>query len=379
MLTQIALRSIVNKSKESMLYILAMSSLVMVIVTPLAIANSYSTQLSMIIPQLRGDYILLMNSTASTTSESIIDYSWVEKIKTNGTAIISSQLVKYFMIKVDGREVLARFRGIEPNQYYGLKRIKIVEGDGPSSGLNVNVGWIMATRLNISVGDRISVYIGLEKVRLRVTGVIECSGPCDEEILIHLRDLWQLDPSARDKISIIELKVAEGFEKDKVLEDLLDKASGLRVIDEQVFQRAALELLSSAKSSIRSWSLALYPLIAVAAYLISTKISMESSRELLFIRSIGASRRKLFYTIFIRSLLVSVLGVLLGISIGITLSQVFFRIASIILSLGYVQPPSLTPWDFLEILSLSTVSVSLGVARPAATAAKKGVGGVRIW
>lgn len=379
MISELSFKSIINDPKQSTLYILTIAFLVMVIVAPTAIANGYSNQLTRLIPPVTGRYILAINSTATSLSDSIIDYSLINNLLEERIDTIIPQLLFYYKINNGSRIENVRIRGIDPGSFYEGRNIQIIEGNKTSIEFKANIGMLLSRRLNITLGDQIELKKSNMTVKLRIAGIVNCRGVCDDELLITIEDAWKIKPEMYGKINFIELKITEKSNITEVVNRLNEWIGDLKFLQERPFSSAATKLISQTFQSIKNWTLPIYFLIIMATYLVTMKIAADSDKDVALLRSLGASKRKALSFLLSKSLLISTFGVMLGIAFGVTCSQAIFRLISLLLSTGLYNPPNLTIYDTVQILFLAQLSSVLGCIYPAINSARKGIEKSQLW
>jgi len=360
-----ALRSVLNDPKRSLLYILTIAFLITVILAPTAIANGYSKQLSDLIPTHASSRAIIMNSSANTVSTSVLRYPLVKELRKHGVKEVYGELLIRSRLMTRNQTLNAVVRGVDDvDGFYRYMNMR-VNGSKPREEFQANVGILLAKRLNINLGDELNLVEGEAVWRLRVVGIIDCSCPCDYEVLTNLNTLWRIKPNLKDKISIVELQLASGRGSGDLETFLSERLSHVKVLRERPFEEAAQNLIEATFNSIKNWTLPLYAVILVAAYFTTIKISIDSEREVAILRCIGASRRDAFSYIFFKALLIIEFGIITGLSLGIISAEVIFRALSLIFSTGSYQPPSLTALDLVKTMCLTQISTVAGAIYPA--------------
>ncbi|MCD6312990.1 MAG: FtsX-like permease family protein [Thaumarchaeota archaeon] len=361
----LAFRSIVNDPKRSTLYVLTIALLVMVISAPIAIANGYSQQLLSIIPALTPDRVLIVNSSARSLSDSVLSYQLIGMLDEKGFERMIPQLITYSNVEMGDRLVEVRIRGIENLEIFYRDEGVRVNGSKPSSDLEANVGILLARRLGIELGDEVKLTMGGSSWTLKVVGVIDCSCPYDDEMIVLLRDAWRLRPDLENKVTLVEVAFSEESELDEL------EAKGVKLLYEKPFEEAAAETISATLQSIKSWTIPIYLVVFVAAYLIGLKISDDSEREVAILRCIGASRKKALTFILSKSILIIVIASVVGLALGMVSAQIVFRALSLIFATKLYEPPSLMPMEALQILVFTQLFALAGAVYPALRSSRR--------
>ena len=360
-----AFRSIFNDPRRALFYILTIAFLVMVILAPTAIANGYSRQLSDLIPTYISDRVIMMNASADTISTSILEYSVVNELRKAGFKRVYGELLIRSKLMIEDQNLDVVVRGVDDVKgFYGYVGATI-NGSKPKEEREVNIGILLAKKLNIGLGDEIEILEGEAAWRLRVVGIIDCSCPCDYEIMTGLNVLWKIVPDLKDKVSLIELQLSSGRKLGDVEGFVSEHFNGVKLLREKPFREAAHNLIEITFNSIKNWTLPLYAMILVAAYFTTLKISVDSEKEVAVLRCIGASRRGAFSYILFKSLLIIEFGIIVGLSFGVISAEIIFRAMSLIFFTGSYQPPSLTIIDMIKVICLTHVFAIAGAVYPA--------------
>ena len=367
-----AFRSIFNDPRRTLFYILTIAFLVMVILAPTAIANGYSRQLSDLIPTYISDRVIMMNASADTISTSILEYSVVNELRKAGFKRVYGELLTRSELVVEDQNLDVIVRGVDDiKRFYGYVGARI-NGSRPEEEREVNIGILLAKKLNIGLGDEIEIIEGESAWRLRAVGIIDCSCPCDYEIMTRLNVLWKIMPDLKDKVSLIELQLSNGQKLEDVERFVSEHFNDVKLLREKPFEEAADNLIEATFNSIKNWTLPLYAMILVAAYFTTLKISIDSEKEVAVLRCIGASRRDAFSYILFKSLLIIEFGIVVGLSFGIISAEIIFRAMSLIFFTGSYQPPSLTIIDLIKVICLTHVFAIAGAVYPAFKIFSKG-------
>jgi len=352
---QLAFKDLLGEPKHLLSYILTIGSLIAVAVIPLAIGNAYLEQLTGIMPKYSSNHYLVVNASASTLSESMIDYKLLEDILRNERIEAFPQLVRPCKAIKDVESFWTFLRGAHLSSLYKLKHVSL-RGDAPKNISEVNVGVLLAERLNISVNDEILIEVDEGKHVFRVTGILRCNCPYDEEVLIQLEDAWRLIPDLSGRVTLIEYSGE--------LDNGRLEYSGMRVIPLQPATQAVTSIVESTFNTIRNWALAICAVVFANSYSASLKICVDSLDRVASLRNIGLSRRKIGLFLFYKALIVSLMGILVGISLGIVLSQVIFRAFSLALSAEAYRPSTLTLSDLAWISIVSSILSIMGSIPP---------------
>lgn len=346
MLIQLAFKDLVNEPKHLLSYILTIGSLIAVIVIPISIGNAYTEQLVGIIPRQDPHHYIIINSTASSLMDSILDYDLLKDALERQDVKILPQLIAYCRVTKGYESATTIMRGADLEQLYKFRNIGL-RGSIPKNVSEVNVGILLAERLNASINQYIEVELYGEKYVFKVAGVVRCNCPYDEELLMSIREAWRLMPSLTRKAALVELSGRLDIEELKYL--------NVKVLPIQPASEALMNIVESTFNTIRNWAFAISVIVFFSSYFASLKICSDSLDRVKLLKAIGVSKRKIILFMFYKTMIASLISIIVGISSGIVLSQVIFRVASIILYAEAYKPPMLT----LNDISLVTATVTL--------------------
>jgi len=342
-LLSLAFKDLVSEPKRLLSYILTVGSLIAVAVIPLAVGNAYIQQLMRFIPRQDYHHYLLVNSSANSLSDSIIDYKLLENTLNLKNVDYSPQLIRRCNIISGVGSAVTFLRGADLNQLYKFRGVSL-RGRMPMNLSEANVGILLAERLNLSINDRVEVELSGRRHVFRVAGILRCNCPYDEEVLVQLKQAWTLIPDLNGKITLVELSGEIDPQKFAYL--------NIRAIPLQPASQAVTGIVESTFNSVRNWALAIFAMVFASSYFASLKMCVDSIDRVAVLRSIGFSRRRIALFLFYKALTASLISILVGISIGIVASQVIFRAASLVLSIEAYQPPTLTLSDLYLVLTL---------------------------
>ncbi|MEM2216621.1 MAG: FtsX-like permease family protein [Nitrososphaerota archaeon] len=359
-LLNLAFKSVIADISKSMLYILTIGFLLTVASAPIVIANGYSENLYTMLPKFEEERFLLINASAKSLNESFLDYSLTERLVSLGFKKFFPQLIFYSKAFFNDKLFDIKVRGIDRLEEYFKHNRFHVDGNIPSSSSEVAIGILIARRFGVEKGVFLRIFSHDEDFKdFRVSSIIDCRCPSDEEVLAPLSTVWDIRPDILGRISLIEIISSEEINPATLYS--LD----VKVLEERSFYQAAYSLILKTFNSIRNWSTPIYLLVLTAVYVVSVRITRDSEKDVTIIRCIGASRWKIFRYLFYRCFIVAVFGILVGISFGVVSAQVIFRFVSIILSTGSYTPPNIDTLDLVWLIGFSLLSSTAGIIYPA--------------
>lgn len=233
--------------------------------------------------------------------------------------------------------------------YLDLFQASLQQGSRWKDRMDVTLGARVARQQQLETGDAFTSSHGLTDDRInvhdeqsfRVSGVLEPTGTViDNLILTAVESVWAVHEAHRDTVQSAEAIPADSIrtrglppvsEGQEITALLIQYRSPMAAVQLPRFinQQTGMQAASPAFETARLFSLIgigvdtlqafAYVIILIAA--LSTFIALynalkERQYDLAIMRSLGASRRKLFSLVIIEGLIVASLGGILGILIG---------------------------------------------------------------
>ena len=268
--------------------------------------------------------------------------------------------------KLDGSSVFAG--AIDPEDFASALSLPFAAGSLASleSG-TVVLGESVAKRLDLKVGDEVTMEMQGGDVPLKVSAVFGASSGVPAEVLVTF-DTFQKGALA-PLDSMVFVSKAPGADTDAVrgaIEDITKDLPTVTVKDPEGYADEQKEQIQIFLYLIYGL-LGLSVVIAILGVVNTLGLSViERTREIGLIRAIGTSRRQLRTMIRLESVVVAVFGALLGIALGIAFGM------GLIYALRDQGLTELSiPWLLLAIFVLAAGLVGvLAAAVPARRAAK---------
>ena len=238
-----------------------------------------------------------------------------------------------------------RIVGTDSN-FISLYGLKIDNGKFWAEDLEATIGTNVAKEQNLKVGDTFNGAHGLtnnsdihKAHQYKVVGILMPQGNVtDNLILTNIASVWKMHEEERGKRS--KGQGIKNEEQGKVPEDLEDKEitslliqyrSPMSVVmfPRMVNQMTSLQSASPAMESTRlfsligvgidtlQWFAILIMLIAAVSVFVNLYNSLkERNYDLAIMRTLGASRTKLFVIVILEGLLLTIAGTIIGILLG---------------------------------------------------------------
>ncbi len=242
------------------------------------------------------------------------------------------------------------FRIVGTNHdYVNLYEGKIEKGEIWQYNLDVVLGANAAKRLQLGVGDDFFGAHGLsvadlehDEQKYHVVGILEQNGSVlDNLILTNIESVWAVhaheedhegEDHAEKKLgSAVETGFPEGDEDDEITSMLIQYRSPMgavqmpRMINANTNMQAAspafetqrlFSLLGIGVDMLRSFAYIIIVIAGLSVFISMYNALKDRKYDLAIMRSLGASRGKLFVHVIIEGIIITTLGGLLGIVLG---------------------------------------------------------------
>jgi lipoprotein-releasing system permease protein len=302
------------------------------------------------------------------------------------------------MMAYQGRVQGAMVTGIDPD---AERRVSIlpdhmVEGELSSltaSGFNVVLGEILARRLNLTIGDKVTLMLPeatlspagiLPRIkRLTVSGIFSVGAELDANLaVIHLADARKLARLAGEA-QALRIKTEDLFIAPKLVWQLVSEVDG--VYSGSDWTRTHGNLFQAIKMEKTMIGLLLLIIVAVAAFNIIATLVMvvtDKQADIAILRTMGATPRTILQIFMVQGLAIGVVGVALGTVLGIigalTVSDIIAWIEKVsgvqflngdVYFISYL--PSQLLWSDVAMITSSALVLSfLATIYPAVRASK---------
>jgi lipoprotein-releasing system permease protein len=302
------------------------------------------------------------------------------------------------MMAYQGRVQGAMVTGIEPT---AERRVSIlpdhmIEGELSSltaSGFNVVLGEILARRLNLVIGDKVTLMLPeatlspagiLPRIkRLTVSGIFSVGAELDANLaVIHLADARKLARLAGEA-QALRIKTEDLFIAPKLVWQLVSDVDG--IYSGSDWTRTHGNLFQAIKMEKTMIGLLLLIIVAVAAFNIIATLVMvvtDKQADIAILRTMGATPRTILQIFMVQGLAIGIVGVALGTVLGIigalTVSDIIAWIEKIagvqflngdVYFISYL--PSQLLWSDVAMITSSALVLSfLATIYPALRASK---------
>ncbi len=255
---------------------------------------------------------------------------------------------------------------------------QMIDADGLSETLfNPDAAFLSpdaARALQVEVGDRLRVQVGMGVIELEIAGVLPGAALRDRAALIDIASAqWLFDRLGR--ISSIDLRLQSGASPGNVRQAVDALAPDeLRVTTPGEATDEALRLSRAYRANLTA--LALVALFTGGFFVYSTQALavLRRRRELAVLHALGVTRRQQLGCVLAASALVGFLGSAFGIALGALLARVGVEALGSLIGAGYYENESsliaIRPIEVLVFCALGVIVALIGAARPALEAAR---------
>jgi lipoprotein-releasing system permease protein len=240
------------------------------------------------------------------------------------------------MFSVSGNNEGAMVNGIDP-EWEG--RVSIVDEHMRAGSLddleegewNIVLGSILARRLGVDVGDRVTLLVPEASItpagvfprlkRFTVSGIFSIGAELDANLAYaHLEDMQRL-ARLGDDVGGLRLELDDLFAAGSETRAIIDELGGdYRGIDWTFSHGNLFQAIQMEKRMI---ALLLTVIIAVAAFnIVSTLVMVVTDKhaDIAILRTIGATPRSIMGIFVVQGLAIGVIGILVGVGLGVLLA-----------------------------------------------------------
>ncbi|MDI4637676.1 MULTISPECIES: lipoprotein-releasing ABC transporter permease subunit [Halomonadaceae] len=240
------------------------------------------------------------------------------------------------MFSIGGRNEGAMVNGIEPQ---AEAKVSIIDenmvqgslGDLKAGEWKVVLGELLARRLGVGVGDRVTLLVPEASItpggvfprlkRFTVSGIFSVGADLDASLAYaHIADMQTLarmgDAVGGLRLEFDDLFAAHG-ETRKIIDEL---GPGYRGID---WTQTHGNLFQAIQMEKRMIGLLLTVIVAVAAFnIVSTLVMVVTDKkaDIAILRTIGATPGSIMGIFIVQGLAIGIIGILIGLGVGVTLA-----------------------------------------------------------
>ena len=287
------------------------------------------------------------------------------------------------------------FSGVEPKleQKVSIVQDYFLEGSLSSledGAFNVVMGETLASRLNVSMGDKVTLVLGDIRIglagpmplmkRLTITGLFKVGSDLDKsQIFVHIVDAKKI--KKQGEIDGLRIRTQDLFAAPRILHELILSSTGKELYAFSWMRRHG-NLYDAIQMQKTTMFLLLMMLVAVAAFNVVSNLMMtvqDKHADIAILRTIGASPGAIRTIFIMHGSIVGVVGVSIGIILGTILATwlgEIYRFVDQSLGLGLMEeyfiqylPTRVLATDIVVVGIVSFLICLLATIYPASRAA----------
>jgi len=326
--------------------------------------------------------LIIYGAGARAPQTSVIPLSLYEKLRNlSGVEAVSPEVVAVAM--AGDRAIMVR--GVDPDLLASVQEVRMIRGsfllDYSDSAV---AGVRLAELLGIDIGDHLLLRSAFSNrfLEVKIVGILKSESCLDDELLLPVYAAQWLRGLPRDAISLIRIKIDPGkltkadlllyLRGEKQIEEKpspMEKSPLMRLLTiprvrkyaaQYIVERPEGSMKLFLEKNVRVNEAAAWGIVAVIifgsallVYLASSLMLASHSRELIILRSLGASKKKLTFSLFVFTALVSIAASAVGSMLGYLMSEMFSKNGLLLLG-SYAVRPSFG----LEMVAASMASVT---------------------
>jgi ABC-type lipoprotein release transport system permease subunit len=302
--------------------IIAIALLVAIISSANAIVNYLNLQSETIAGLVNpsGTYLILSsNSTALTDSKLPADLSAKISNLSYVKNVFPQKMLTANLITNSSTPITVR--GIEDINNFLKTRGAYVNGTIAKNWTDANAGELLARALSIKLGDEIGIALGEKNVKVKVVGIFRSQTQCDTELLVYMKTANMLEGNDLT-VSFIEFSLKDNVNSREALRQIAQLLpENAKLIQAQQLKTFAQQINMQVVNFLNIWSIAVYAAVAVASYIVSTRLIIELRYELSMLKALGAKKHQIFTLMLAYIATIAFLSSILGISLGIAGTQ----------------------------------------------------------
>ncbi|MHC4841357.1 MAG: ABC transporter permease [Planctomycetota bacterium] len=318
-----SIRNLTRRKVRTFLTMLSMALVVSVSVVMFAFAMG---MLHSVKSSGEADNLIIMDRKAASqafskvTTQDLNLLKGLPQIKKNaaGEPLLSPEYIQQSRVTTENFENRpGTMRGIGSNFFEVNKMVKIIDGEGPTSGNNVAVGALTHTSIGVPREDlAIGKELTLKGEKWTVVGHFEANGSAiDSEFLADLKDIERV--YKRSSFSAVTLKIDKAGDVPLLTQSLNSRMDiQVKAVPEQEYYRGLSEGFERV-----IFLAVLLAVIAMTGGLVSGMNTMYASvlgrvREIGTLKTLGFSPGSIIKSFLVESVLIAVLGGVIGCAVA---------------------------------------------------------------
>ena len=266
---------------------------------------------------------------------------------------------------------------VNPTGDQRFNPLKLTQGNWPSGPNEIDIDSSVASNKHYAVGDTIGVERNGPVQKFRVAGIVKLPGVSIGSATISVFDLPTLQKllGRVGKLDLIRVQSKAGVPTSKLISEikpLLPASAQVRNVSAQV--KEDKKSVTGFTSFIRYFLLAFAGIaLFVGSFVIANTLSItiaQRTREFATLRTLGATRRQVLWSVVVEALVIGVLGSVIGLFLGLALAK---GLNSIFKVIGFNLPTAGTVFETRTVvvcLVVGTVITLIASLRPARRATR---------
>lgn len=333
-----------KKSKNAINYITSISvALVAIVTMSLVITMSVFNGLTFFVTSLFNQFDPEIRITAKTGGVFSPDSAFVLVQEIPSLQSYSEVLEEDVLLSYDNKQLVGKIKGVSPNYSKTCEMDSLlIAGDFEIFDSTFNfvvVGQGVAHSLSIGIYFKDALHIYAPKRTKTVSynptddfikkyayprGIFSVQQDIDSRYVlssIHFaRDLWAYTNS---EVSSIEIKLKQGSDKQKVIEEIQSLIGGDFDVKNQQQQHAFLYKITQSEKLITFLIVSLILIIASFSIVGSlTMLIIDKQRDISILKSMGATNALVKRLFILEGWMISILGAIIGLILGLGLSLI---------------------------------------------------------
>lgn len=347
--------------------ILAIALLVAILASLASVVNHVNSQTETL-SKLKGtgETFLLMSKNSTSITQSKLSTELIQVLdKNDAVRYVLPQKIFAATIIVASNNYTVLVRGVNTTTFFQIRHAYV--NGSVADGMQANVGEILTRIASIHDGDRIRIALEDKTVTVEVPGIVQTRTQSDTELIVPMNVANLLNQDK--KVSIIEFSLkSNGNQEIGHISELLP--TDVKIVETQQTETFVQDVNIQTLYFLSLWSIPVYAVVTATAYMITTRLTIESSYELTMFKALGAKRTQIFKLILFVTLIITSLGTILGIAIGLAGAQIISTIIQWAWK-GIQIAPFLEVQQTTQIILFALASSVLGCVYPAVKAVRK--------
>lgn len=314
-----------------------------------------------------GETFLLMSRGSASLADSRVSAELIQILSEDDsvTNVLPQKIFAATMITTSNSYTVFA-RAVNTSSFFQVRHA-YVNGTF-AEGMRVNAGEILARVASVSKGDVISIALEDKIVDVEVAGIVQTRTQSDTELIMPV-EVADLLTGEEGEVSVVEFAVESNATREiQSISHLLP--ADVKIVATQQTQTLIRDMNNQTLYFLNLWSIPIYVVVTATAYMIATRLIIESSYELTMLKMLGAKRSLIFKLVILVTFTITLIGTVLGIAIGLGGAQIISTAIHWIWK-GVSVVPFLEAQQAAQIFLFALASSLFGCIYPSVKAARK--------